>query len=176
MTERQKIILENMYLARIIAAKIYNQICRRIDYEDLLSYAYIGLIDAVDKYKPTNNSKFSTYAGVRIKGYVLDEIRKLDILSRKQRKEVKIGQKEDVIIYQYEQCYNIGIPFDGKENTLDLKQSIKKLSLIERKVIYYRYIKDLPFNKISKKINKAYSTTIKIHKRAIERLRGGLHE
>lgn len=172
MTERQKIILDNMYLARIVAAKIYNQICRRIDYEDLLSYAYIGLIDAVDKYKSTNNTKFSTYAGVRIKGYVLDEIRKLDILSRKQRKEVKIGQKEDVIIYQYEQCYNIGIPFDDKEDMLDLKQSIKNLSLIERKLVYYRYIKDLPFDKISKKINKAYSTTIKIHKRAIERLRG----
>jgi len=47
-----------------------------MEYEDLVSYGMIGLMDAIKKYDSTKGMKFSSYASIRIKGSMIDELRK----------------------------------------------------------------------------------------------------
>lgn len=59
------------------------------DYEDLLSFGVFGLIDAVEKFDATKGYVFQTYAIPRIRGAILDELRKCDWLSRTGREKVQ---------------------------------------------------------------------------------------
>ena len=81
-SEQEKYILENMNLVRYIASKYYTESIG-IEYEDLVSYGTMGLIDAANKYDEDRNCKFSTYASLKIKSYIIDEIRRHSPISRK---------------------------------------------------------------------------------------------
>ena len=60
-----------------------------LDYEDILSFGVFGLIDAVDKFDPSKGFVFQTYAIPRIRGAILDELRKCDWFSRTGREKVQ---------------------------------------------------------------------------------------
>ncbi len=63
--------------------------------EDLVSAGILGLIEAYHRYDPSKKVAFRTYAEYRIKGAILDEIRKIDIVPRSIRD--KISELEDKI-------------------------------------------------------------------------------
>lgn len=56
-----------------------------VDRDDMLSEARIGLIDAINRFDPGKNVKFETYASIRIKGALVDYLRKLDWAPRSLR-------------------------------------------------------------------------------------------
>ena len=58
--------------------------------DDIESAALIGLIDAVDRYDPERGVPFEGYAGFRIRGAVLDELRRLDDHTRDERRRARI--------------------------------------------------------------------------------------
>lgn len=60
-----------------------------LDYEDILSFGVFGLMDAVDKFDPSKGFVFQTYAIPRIRGAILDELRKCDWFSRTGREKVQ---------------------------------------------------------------------------------------
>ena len=60
-----------------------------LDYEDILSFGVFGLIDAVEKFDPSKGYVFQTYAIPRIRGAILDELRKCDWFSRTGREKVQ---------------------------------------------------------------------------------------
>ncbi len=60
-----------------------------VDYDDLVSYGIFGLIDAIDKFDFDKNIKFETYASLRIRGSILDQIRKMDWIPRSVRQKQK---------------------------------------------------------------------------------------
>ena len=60
-----------------------------LDYEDILSFGVFGLLDAVDKFDPSKGFVFQTYAIPRIRGAILDELRKCDWFSRSGREKVQ---------------------------------------------------------------------------------------
>lgn len=53
-----------------------------VEFDDLVSYGIFGLIDAIDKFDMDKNVKFETYASLRIRGSILDQIRKMDWIPR----------------------------------------------------------------------------------------------
>jgi RNA polymerase sigma factor for flagellar operon FliA len=53
-----------------------------VEYDDLVSYGVFGLIDAIDKFDMSKEVKFETYASLRIRGAILDQIRKMDWIPR----------------------------------------------------------------------------------------------
>ena len=55
-----------------------------------MGYGIIGLIDAIDKFDYSKNIKFETYASIRIRGAIIDEIRSQDWIPRGIRKKMKI--------------------------------------------------------------------------------------
>lgn len=169
--KRQKLILDNLPLARIIASKMYNKLCGTIEFDDLYQEAVIGLIDAVDKYKFKNNVKFTTYASCRINGQIMDLARKQDYYSRNMRKEVKKGIRENIQFIQYESCRNIGVPFKNIDAKIDLSKIINNLSKNEILIIYYRYVQGLNYNNISNKMNKSCSYISKTHKKILDKIK-----
>lgn len=79
--DREQYILDNMNLVRYIASKYYTD-NTGIEFEDLVSYGTMGLIDAANKYEDDRNCKFSTYAAMKIKAFIIDEIRRRSPISR----------------------------------------------------------------------------------------------
>ncbi len=79
--EREQCVLDNINLVRYIASKYYTESIG-IEYEDLVSYGTMGLIDAANKYEDDRNCKFSTFASMKIKAFIIDEIRRRSPVSR----------------------------------------------------------------------------------------------
>lgn len=79
--EKEQCVLDNINLVRYIASKYYTESIG-IEYEDLVSYGTMGLIDAANKYEDDRNCKFSTFASMKIKAFIIDEIRRRSPVSR----------------------------------------------------------------------------------------------
>lgn len=86
---REKIILEYASLVKVVAGRLSMYLGYNVEYEDLVSYGIFGLIDAIDKFDTTKEVKFETYASLRIRGAILDQIRKMDWIPRTIRQKQK---------------------------------------------------------------------------------------
>ena len=73
---KEEIIEEYIPLVKYIASRISLGKNKNIEYEDLVGYGMIGFIDAISRYNATKGMKFSSYATLRIRGAIIDEIRK----------------------------------------------------------------------------------------------------
>ena len=78
---KDQYVLDNMNLVKYIASKYFTKNIG-IEYEDLVSYGTMGLIDAANTYKKDRNCKFSTYASLKIRAAIIDEIRRHSPISR----------------------------------------------------------------------------------------------
>lgn len=86
---REKIIIEYAPLVRVVAGRLSMYLGYNVEYEDLVSYGVFGLIDAIDKFDLGKDVKFETYASLRIRGSILDQIRKMDWIPRTVRQKRK---------------------------------------------------------------------------------------
>ncbi|MCK9374718.1 MAG: FliA/WhiG family RNA polymerase sigma factor [Syntrophobacterales bacterium] len=84
---QERMVLQYAPLIKYIASRLALRLPSHISLEDLISSGIIGLIDAVQKFDPTKNINFKTYAEFRIKGAMLDELRSLDWIPRSVRKK-----------------------------------------------------------------------------------------
>jgi len=96
---REKIILEYAPLVKVVAGRLSMYLGYNVEYEDLVSYGIFGLIDAIDKFDSMKEVKFETYASLRIRGAILDQIRKMDWIPRTIRQKQK---KIDAVMRQVE--------------------------------------------------------------------------
>lgn len=90
---REEIIVEYSSLIRYIAQKIAARLPANIDLDDLISAGVIGLMDAIEKYDPSRDNKFKTYAEFRIRGAILDELRAQDWVPRSVREKAKMLER-----------------------------------------------------------------------------------
>lgn len=88
--QKNKLIVEYAPLIKFIAQKIAVRLPSNIELDDLISSGVIGLMDAIDKYDPTRDNKFKTYAEFRIRGSILDELRAQDWVPRSVRDKAKL--------------------------------------------------------------------------------------
>ena len=96
---RETIIVEYAPLVKVVAGRLSMYLGYNVEYEDLVSYGIFGLIDAIDKFDLGKDVKFETYASLRIRGAILDQIRKMDWIPRTVRQKQK---KMDEAIRQIE--------------------------------------------------------------------------
>ncbi|MFN7905339.1 MAG: FliA/WhiG family RNA polymerase sigma factor [Pseudobdellovibrionaceae bacterium] len=87
---KDAVIKEYSPLIKFIAQKIAVRLPSNIELDDLMSAGVIGLMDAIDKYDPTRDNKFKTYAEFRIRGAILDELRAQDWVPRSIRDKAKL--------------------------------------------------------------------------------------
>lgn len=86
---REKLILEYAPLVKLVAGRLSMYLGYNVEYDDLVSYGIFGLIDAIDKFDSMKAVKFETYASLRIRGAILDQIRKMDWIPRTIRQKQK---------------------------------------------------------------------------------------
>lgn len=94
---REKLILEYAPLVKVVAGRLSMYLGYNVEYEDLVSYGVFGLIDAIDKFDTGKEVKFETYASLRIRGAILDQIRKMDWIPRtirQRQKQIDTAMKE----------------------------------------------------------------------------------
>lgn len=86
---RERLIIEYAPLVKVVAGRLSMYLGYNVEYEDLVSYGVFGLIDAIDKFDLGKDVKFETYASLRIRGSILDQIRKMDWIPRTVRQKQK---------------------------------------------------------------------------------------
>ena len=99
---REKLILEYAPLVKLVAGRLSMYLGYNVEYDDLVSYGIFGLIDAIDKFDITKTVKFETYASLRIRGAILDQIRKMDWIPRtvrQKQKQIDAAMKEIEVEY-----------------------------------------------------------------------------
>ncbi|MCR5388951.1 MAG: FliA/WhiG family RNA polymerase sigma factor [Lachnospiraceae bacterium] len=90
---REEIIIEYSPLVKLVAGRLNMYLGYNVEFDDLCGYGVFGLIDAVDKFDPSKEVKFETYASLRIRGSILDYVRKMDWIPRSVRqKQRKIDE------------------------------------------------------------------------------------
>jgi len=92
---KEKLIIHYAPLVKYVAGRLLIHIGQHVEFDDLVGYGVFGLIDAVEKFDYGKGVKFETYASFRIRGAIIDHIRKLDWVPRTLRQKNK--QMEQVI-------------------------------------------------------------------------------
>ena len=118
---KEKLILKFLPFTRSIAERMSMRLPANVDVDDLINAGIIGLIDAIEKFDPSKEIKFKTYAEFRIRGAILDELRSLDWLPRSLRQ--KTSQVEETY-YKLEQ--ELGRPASDQEMAEALELNIEE--------------------------------------------------
>ncbi|HPT75255.1 MAG: FliA/WhiG family RNA polymerase sigma factor [Epulopiscium sp.] len=90
---KDQLIMEYAPLVKYVAGRLNIYLGQSVEYEDLVSYGVFGLIDAIEKFDFKKGVKFETYASLRIRGSIIDNIRKLDWVPRSLRQKNKEIEK-----------------------------------------------------------------------------------
>lgn len=90
---RDRLVENYIPLVNIIAGRIAISLPAHIDRDDLISSGFFGLLDAVERYDLKRQNKFETYAGVRIRGAMLDYLRSKDWLPISVRQKIRSYEK-----------------------------------------------------------------------------------
>lgn len=86
---REELIMKYAPLVTYISNRLAIRMPPHISRDDLKSAGIIGLFDAIENFDSSRGIKFETYASYRIRGAILDEMRKLDWIPRSVRKEIQ---------------------------------------------------------------------------------------
>jgi RNA polymerase sigma factor for flagellar operon FliA len=85
--DKEEIILRHCDLIKYMALRLASRLPPHVSVDDLFNAGVIGLMDAIEKFDPEQQIQFRTYAKIRIKGAMLDEIRAMDWVPRSLRQK-----------------------------------------------------------------------------------------
>lgn len=132
---KDEIIVNYAPLIKYLARKIVSRLPANIELDDLVSCGVIGLMDAMEKFDPSRDNKFKTYAEFRIRGSMLDELRSQDWVPRSIREKAKLLEKTYIKLESAlgrhasddEMCTELKI---SKDSFYDLVNKAKSVSLL----------------------------------------------
>ena len=195
---REKLIIEYSPLVKLVAGRLSMYLGYNVEYDDLVSYGIFGLIDAIDKFDLGKEVKFETYASLRIRGTILDQIRKMDWIPRtvrqKQKKideaikqvEMRTGKVTNVVSLNEYLEQGAEPVMDARRNShfiqpedkveeeelkQKLEESLEVLTEKERKVILLYYYEDLTLKEISSILEVSESRISQLHTKALLKMR-----
>jgi len=85
----ETLISQHTVLVRRIAYHLKGRLPPNVEVEDLIQAGMIGLFEAAQNYLPSRTANFETYAGIRIRGAMLDELRKIDWTPRSVHRKIR---------------------------------------------------------------------------------------
>ncbi len=137
---KDKLLVEYAHLVKYIGNRIAINLPATIVRDDVVSSGIIGLIKAVETFEPERGFKFETFAGHKIRGAILDELRALDWVPRSIRQKSKDLQKVYTRLenelgrlpYDDEVCTEMGITMGEFEKLLSDVAPTTILSLEEK--------------------------------------------
>jgi RNA polymerase sigma factor for flagellar operon FliA len=86
---RERLVVAYTPLVKYVARQVRARMPAHVATADLVSYGMVGLMTAIDRFRPDRETKFDTYAMVRIRGAMLDELRVLDWVPRSVRSHAR---------------------------------------------------------------------------------------
>lgn len=95
---REQLVVKYIPLVKYVVGKMITNLPRNVEYDDLVEYGIIGLLDAVEKFDINKEITFKTYAVTRVRGSIYDELRSQDWVPRSVRKMVKDVEKAYVAL------------------------------------------------------------------------------
>lgn len=134
---RDELIVHYMRVVKYIAGRMAMHVPNSVEMDDLIGWGVLGLMDAVEKFDHQQNIKFSTYASIRIRGAIIDQIRTLDWAPRSLRTMArKVGASREKLRHEIgrdpsseEIAADLGTTPDHVEDTLSQLQTAQILSL-----------------------------------------------
>lgn len=95
---REKLLTENLNLVHHVARQLSKALAAQADFDELVSCGTIGLMNALEAFDPARGLAFSTFAVPRIRGAILDELRRQDHVPRSiRRKTREISQARETL-------------------------------------------------------------------------------
>ena len=95
---RDQLILAYSPIVKYIAGRVGARMPSHVELADLVSYGLGGLINAVERFEPARAVKFESYAALRIRGAIFDELRSLDWVPRAVRAEARDIEKATITL------------------------------------------------------------------------------
>src|SRR5436309_15180473 len=86
---RERLVLAYSPLVKYVAGRMASGLPAHVEESDLISYGLLGLISAIERFDPSREIKFETFAVARIKGSIIDELRSLDWVPRSVRAKAR---------------------------------------------------------------------------------------
>ncbi|WP_127718028.1 FliA/WhiG family RNA polymerase sigma factor [Halobacteriovorax sp. HLS] len=134
---KDEIIIEYAPLIKYIAQKIASRLPSNVELDDLISCGVIGLMDAIEKFDPSRDNKFKTYAEFRIRGSILDELRAQDWVPRSVREKAKLVERAYAKIEaaegrpatDEEMCAELGVNQDEFYDLINKAKSVSVLNI-----------------------------------------------
>jgi RNA polymerase sigma factor for flagellar operon FliA len=90
---RERLVLAYSPLVKYVAGRMSTGLPAHVEEADLISYGLLGLISAIERFDPSREIKFETFAITRIKGSIIDELRSLDWVPRSVRAKAREIEK-----------------------------------------------------------------------------------
>ena len=100
-----------------------------LEFEDMVSYCAIGLLEAIERFEPERNNQFSTFVDYRVRGAMWDAIRSLDEVSRYSRDQAKNLEQTRQILEN-----GLGSPPTAEEMSIELGVDLEEFFILEGKV------------------------------------------
>ena len=157
------------------------------DADDLESAALVGLIDAVDRFDPDRGVPFEGYATLRIRGAVLDEVRRVDELGRADRRRQREAQAQgvegsyiatvsldDLIEQGYggeEQQDELAERYEAEDLRMRVRSAMACLPPRQREVLERYYGQSLTLREAGQRMGISEARACQLHGRAIQNLR-----
>jgi RNA polymerase sigma factor FliA len=95
---RERLVLAYSPLVKFVAGRMSTGLPAHVEEADLISYGLLGLISAIERFDPSREIKFETFAITRIKGSVIDELRSLDWVPRSVRARAREIEKANSML------------------------------------------------------------------------------
>ena len=115
------LVKDNITLVKKIAWHLHGRVSAIIEIEDLIQIGMLGLISAAQNYTPQKDALFSSYANIRIKGEILDYLRKNSNLCRATIKMKKMSEKASLMLR-----HKLGREPDNNEIAKELNMTTEK--------------------------------------------------
>lgn len=130
---RPKLIEKYMPYVRSIAGKVKKTVAKEIDFEDLVEYGMIGLLEAADRYDPQYGANFMTFAYYRIRGAIYDGLRGMGWMSRSEYAKARYEERANEYLQQVSAAIEAGeeVPDNPFETAIqDLAQAVSGLAAV----------------------------------------------
>jgi RNA polymerase sigma factor for flagellar operon FliA len=190
-TTREATILQYIGHVHVLARRLQLRVPACVTLDDLVGAGTIGLIQAVDRFKPSRGLTFGTYARHRIWGAMLDFLREEDPLSRTERRRIRTAEATGETTGQFlpatislEQLpahelrlapAQAGCPESSFVDRAVLKQARQCLSARENRVISLLYERDWKNCDVARELGVNESRVSQIKHVALSKLRARLH-
>lgn len=179
-----ELVADNLGLVAALASRTYRDCRGRIDLEELIAVGNQGLVEAASRYRTSGGASFATYAYHRVRGALLDEVRRASPLPRRVARALRAGEavrpcwKIQLGPSSRGQADPTQLPADqlleAEQRRAAVREAVDTLPVRERALLEDYYFEDASLTDAGRALGVSKSRASRIHGRAVSRLRRSL--